>query len=180
MVNATAETSSQQDPIVRPRPRIATPLEDSLADARDLITQRRYAQAMTVLSPLFVTPPHSWEPWFWLGTAQLGLGQWEEARESFMGGLARDATAQLWVHHALASQQLDRPGEALESLRQAEMLAPQLPEVQLNLAYSLEMEGATPVAVEHYRMFLALTKDNKVYDGIREKVRRHLVRLATR
>ncbi len=180
-VNADAEASGQQPPLVRPRLRNVTPVEAALADARDLITQRYYAQAVTVLSPLFVTPSRTWELWFWFGTAQLGLGQWEEARESFLEGLARDAAVpQLWVHHALVSQQQGRPDEALAALRQAELLAPQLPEVQLNLAYVLEVQGATPVAVEHYRMFLALTKDNNVYDGTREKVRKHLLRLAIR
>ena len=178
-VNADAEASGQQPPLVRPRLRNVTPVEAALADARDLITQRYYAQAVTVLSPLFVTPSRTWELWFWFGTAQLGLGQWEEARESFLEGLARDAAVpQLWVHHALVSQQQGRLDEALAALRQAELLAPQLPEVQLNLAYVLEVQGATPVAVEHYRMFLALTKDNNVYDSTREKVRKHLLRLA--
>ncbi len=180
-VDVTADASSQQKHFDRPRLGNVTPMDAALAQARALITQRRYARAATVLSPLFVTPPGTWEPWFWMGTTQLGLGQWEEARESFMGGLARDAAVpQLWVHCALVSQQQGRQGEALEFLRQAELLAPQLPEVQLNLAYSLEVQGAAPVAVEHYRMFLALTKDNNAYDGTREKVRRRLVRLAIR
>ena len=181
VANANAEASGQQESLVRPQYRNVTPMDAALAHARDLITQRRYAQAVTVLSPLFVTPPRTWEPWFWFGTAQLGLGQWEKARESFMEGLARDAAVpQLWVHQALVSQQQGRPGEALESLRQAELLAPQLPAVQLNLAYALEVQGAAPVAVEHYRMFLALTKDNNVYDSTREKVRKQLLRLARR
>ncbi len=181
MRNADVEATGQRDPIVRPRPRNVTPREASLARARELITQQFYAQAVTVLAPLFVTPPHTWESWFWLGTAQLGLGQWAKARASFMEGLARDAAVpQLWVHHALVSQQQGRSGEALESLRQAELVAPQLPAVQLNLAYSLEVQGAESVAVEHYRLFLALTKDNHVYNGTREKVRKHLMRLATR
>ncbi len=181
VVNDNAEASGRQEPLVRPQLWNLTPMDAALVHARDLITQQRYAQAVTVLSPLFVTPPRTWEPWFWFGTAQLGLGQWEKARELFREGLARDAAVpQLWVHHALVSQQQGRPGEALESLRQAELLAPQLPAVQLNLAYALEVQGAAPVAVEHYRMFLALTNDSNVYDRTREKVRKHLLQLARR
>ncbi len=181
VVDATADASSQREPGVRPRPRNVTPMEAALARARDLITQRHYAQAVTVLSPLFVTPPRTWKPWFWLGTAYLGLGQLGKARELLREGIARDAAVpRLWVHQALVSQQQGRYDEALASLRQAELLAPQLPEVQLNLAYSLEMQGAMPAAIEHYRTFLALTKDNDLYNGTREKVRTHLVQAAVR
>jgi len=181
MVAATADASSQRNPVARPRPRNETPAEAALTRARNLIAQRRYARAVTVLSPLFVAPPRTWEPWFWLGTAYLGLGQWEKARALLKEGIARDAAVpQLWVHQALVSQQQGRHGEALEALRQAELLAPQLPEVQLNLAYSLEVRGPVSAAIEHYRTFLALTKDNVAYNGMREKVRKHLMRLAVR
>ncbi len=179
VADADVTAPGQREPLVRPRPRSAAPLDAAIVNARDLIAQRRYAQAVTVLSHLFATPPRTWEPWFWVGTARLGLGQWEEARKALVEGIARDAAVpQLWVHHALVSQQQGRPGEALESLRQAELLAPKLPSVQLNLAYALETQGAMPVAVEHYRMFLALTQDNNAYDTMREKVRKHLLRVA--
>ena len=76
-----------------------------------------------------------------------------------MEGLARDATVpQLWVQRALVSQQQGRFGEALDALRQAELLAPKLPEVHLNLAYALEVEGNRLVALKHYRTFLTLTE----------------------
>jgi Flp pilus assembly protein TadD len=143
------------------------------------IKKRRYARAVTVLQPLFVEPPEHWEPWFWLGTAQLGLSQWEKARASLVEGLARDATVpQLWVQRALVSQQQGRFGEALDALRQAELLAPELPEVQLNLAYSLDVEGNRLVAVRYYRMFLTLTEGQKAYHATRKKVLDRISRLS--
>lgn len=160
------------------RPRNATPGDVRLARARHLIHTRRYARAVTTLRPLFVTPPKTWEPWFWLGTAQLGLGQWEEARNSLVEGLARDATVpQLWVQRALISQQRGRFGEALDALRQAELLAPKLPEVQLNLAYSLEALGDRQAAVTHYRTFLTLTEGKRAYHATRKKVLDRIIRL---
>lgn len=172
-----APSSRQQKKNVS-RPRNATPGEVRLARARRLIQTRRYARAVTTLRPLFVTPPKTWEPWFWLGTAQLGLGQWEEARNSLVEGLARDATVpQLWVQHALVSQQRGRFGEALDALRQAELLAPKFPEVQLNLAYSLEALGERQVAVTHYRTFLTLTEGNHAYHATRKKVLDRIIRL---
>lgn len=159
--------------------RNATPFQVSLARAQHFITQRQYAQAVNVLEPLFVKPPERWEPWFWLGTAQLGLGQLEKAWASLVDGLARDATVpQLWVQRALVSQQQGRFGEALDALRQAELLAPELPEVQLNLAYTLDVEGNRLVAGKHYRMFLTLTEGKKAYHATRKKVLDRIGRLS--
>ena len=159
--------------------RNATPLQVKLARAQYFIKKRRYARAVTVLQPLFVEPPEHWEPWFWLGTAQLGLSQWEKARASLVEGLARDATVpQLWVQRALVSQQQGRFGEALDALRQAELLAPELPEVQLNLAYSLDVEGNRLVAVRYYRTFLTLTEGQKAYHATRKKVLDRISRLS--
>ena len=164
-------SSSQRKNRGSSRLRNATPFEIRLARAHSFIKQRQYAQAINILEPLFAKPPERWEPWFWLGTAQLGLGQLEKARASLVDGLARDATVpQLWVQRALVSQQQGRFGEALDALRQAELLAPELPEVQLNLAYALEVEGNRLVAVKHYRTFLTLTEGKKAYHATRKKV----------
>ncbi len=162
-----------------PRLRHATPYEIKLAHAQSLIKQRQYGQAINILEPLFAKPPERWEPWFWLGTAQLGLGQLEKAQSSLVDGLARDATVpQLWVQRALVSQQQGRFGEALDALRQAELLAPKLPEVHLNLAYSLEVDGNRFLALKHYRMFLTLTEGKKAYHATRKKVLDRISRLS--
>lgn len=162
-----------------PRLRNATPFEIKLARAQSFIKQRQYAQAINILEPLFAKPPERWELWFWLGTAQLGLGQLEKARASLVDGLARDATVpQLWVQRALVSQQQGRFGEALDALRQAELLAPKLPEVHLNLGYALDVEGNRFLALKHYRMFLTLTEGKKAYHATRKKVLDRISRLS--
>ena len=161
-----------------PRLRNATPFEIKLARAQSFIKRRQYAQALNILEPLFAKPPERWDPWFWLGTAQLGLGQLEKAGASLVEGLARDATVpQLWVQRALVSQQQGRFGEALDALRQAELLAPKLPEVHLNLAYALEVEGDRLVALKHYRTFLTLTEGKRTYQPTRKKVLDRISRL---
>ncbi len=173
-----AESPQRSETLLPPIPRNATPLEAKIVQAKYLIKKRRYGQAVTVLQPLFVKPPETWEPWFWLGTAKLGLGQWKGAEDSFLEGLARNATVpQLWVQRALVSQQQGKFGEALEALRQAELIAPQLPEVQLNLAYSLEVQGNLQRAVDHYHTFLALTEGKPAYHPARRKVLERVIRL---
>ena len=177
--NAHSASSGQRKNRGSPRLRNAAPFEIKLARAQSFIEQRQYAQAVNVLEPLFAKPPERWEPWFWLGTAQLGLGQLEKARAALVDGLARDATVpQLWVQRALVSQQQGRFGEALDALRQAELLAPELPEVQLNLAYTLEVTGDRLAAAKHYRMFLTLTEGKKAYHAIRKKVLDRISRLS--
>ncbi|MDT7042355.1 tetratricopeptide repeat protein [Candidatus Nitronereus thalassa] len=162
----------------KPRIHTSTPTEAKLIQAKYLIQKRRYGHAMTLLKPLFVTPPETWEPWFWLGTAYLGLEQFEEAEEAFLEGLSRNAAIpHLWVQRALVSQQRGLYGEAVEALRQAEMIAPDLPEVQLNLAYSLEAQGQVGVAVQHYQNFLNMTEGQPPYQAARKKVLERIIRL---
>lgn len=159
-------------------PQNATIAEAKIIQAKYLITKRRYRHALAVLQPLFVTPPETWEPWFWLGTAKLGLGEWKEAEASFVEGLARNAKVpQLWVQRALVGQQQGKFGEAVESLRQAELVAPEMPEVQLNLAYSLEMQGHIKKAVQHYHTFLTLTEGRTSHQPARKKVLERIIRL---
>ena len=177
--NADSASSGQRKNRGSPRLRNAASFEIKLARAQSFIKQRQYAQAINILEPLFAKPPERWEPWFWLGTAQLGLGQLEKARASLVDGLARDATVpQLWVQRALVSQQQGRFGEALDALRQAELLAPELPEVQLNLAYALEVTGDRLMAGKHYRTFLTLTEGKRAYHATRKKVLDRISRLS--
>ncbi len=179
MPHSHSASSVQRKNRVFPRLRNATLSEIKLVRAQSFIKHRQYAQAINILEPLFANPPERWEPWFWLGTAQLGAGQLEKARASLVDGLARDATVpQLWVQRALVSQQQRRFGEALDALRQAELLAPELPEVQLNLAYTLEMTGDRLLAGQHYRMFLTLTEGKNPYRATRKKVLDRISRLS--
>ena len=142
-----------------------------IVKARDLIQNQLYAHAVKVLEPIFHSPPEAWEPWFLLGTAELGLGHLEKAETHFMEGLTRDETIPyLWVQRALVEQQRGQYGKATDALRQAEFFAPDLPKVQLNLAYVLEIQGSTSTAVEHYRRYLSLTDGVPSYFATRKKV----------
>lgn len=136
-----------------------------------LVKKRSYGKAIEVLEPLFTEPPEEWEAWFWMGTAQMGLGRYEKAQEYFREGLARDETiAELWVQCALVEYQRERYSQALNLLHQALLLAPSLPQVHLNLAVTLESQAYSQSALRHYRQYLSLTKHNPSYLSIRKKV----------
>jgi len=156
-----------------PAPQMLHSLDDAerLSQGSSLVRKRLYLEAIEVLEPLFATPPEEWETWFWMGTAQMGLGHYEEAQEYFREGLARDETIpELWVQWALTEHQRGRYSHALNLLRQAELLAPTLPQVHLNLAFTLESQGNTSSALQHYRQYLSVTDRNRLYLSTRKKV----------
>ncbi|MDX1412330.1 MAG: tetratricopeptide repeat protein, partial [Nitrospirales bacterium] len=121
---------------------------ERLNQGSSFVRNRSYLKAIKVLKPLFANPPEEWEPWFWMGTAQMGLGHYEKARDYFRNGLKRDETIpELWVQCALAEHQRGKYTKALSLLRQAEFLAPTHPQVHLNLAFTLESQGNTSSAL---------------------------------
>ena len=153
--------------------------DQRLVKARLLIEQNDHAEAIRVLHPLFASPPSSWEPWFWMGTAQLGIGELDKAEEAFMEGLVRDdSVGYLWVQRAVVAQQRGHYGKAMDALRQAELIAPDLPEVHLNLAYNLEYQGNVRLAHRHYRQYLSLTEGQSTYHTVRRKVLERVLRLS--
>ncbi|GJL67115.1 MAG: hypothetical protein NPIRA05_20860 [Nitrospirales bacterium] len=165
-------SSTEVDPATRLSP------EQRILKARLLIEQQSYPEAIAVLQPLFVSPPASWEPWFWMGTAQFGLGELDQAEDAFMEGLVRDETVPyLWVQRAVIEQQRGEYGKAMDALRQAELLDPKLPEVQLNLAYNLEHQGQINLARRHYRRYLTLTDGQSNYHAVRRKVLERMLRM---
>ena len=152
--------------------------QQRLTRAQALIAQQSHAEALQVLNPLFATLPVTWEPWFWMGTAQLGVGNLDKAENAFMEGLVRDDTIpHLWVQRAVIEQQRGQYILAMDALRQAELLAPDLPEVQLNLAYNLEQQGNPKLARGHYQQYLSLTEGKPTYHAVRRKVLERVVRM---
>ena len=84
---------------------------------------------------------------------------------------------ELWVQCALAEHQRGKYSKALSLLRQAELLAPTLPHVHLNLAFTLESQGNTSSALRHYRQYLHLTNRNPSYLSTRQKVLNRILNL---
>src|SRR4051812_19163737 len=83
------------------------------------------------------------------------------AAASFFERLARLQPTEL-VHHINLGEvyrRLSRPHDAIESLRRAIALAPNLPELHNNLGLILEMTGQRGEASEHYRKAIALKPD---------------------
>ncbi len=153
------------------RGHLSKPSANRLQTAKELIQQREYEGAVSLLSPVFNDPPVDWEPWFWMGTALLGKGQLDQADQFFLSGMARnDKIPQLWIQRALVAQQRGDYQLAIYELRQAESLDGTLPHVPLNLGYAYEKLGNERLATQYYGKFLKLSEGNPVFFETREKL----------
>ena len=75
-------------------------------------------------------------------------------------------------------QQRGDHGTALQLLKEAQKLAPAMPEVQLNIGYSNDTMGDRLLeAKTAYKLFLDLTEGNSAYFTVRKKVMERLVSL---
>ena len=159
-------------------PTYALTPKQRMTKAKFLIRKRQYKEALKVLDPLFESPPSEWEPWFWMGTAHLGLRSLDQAETFLMEGLVRDdKVPHLWVQRGLVYQQQGKIEKAIGAFREAELLAPDFPEVHLNLAHVFESQGNGPVALKYYRRYLTLTEKTLKSRTIRKKVLDRIVGL---
>ena len=108
--------------------------------------------------------PERWEPWFWLGTAQLAQGQVAAAEASLeRAGKLNPKVAQIWVQRAIAAQERSDHATAVRLLNEARELEPKSPQIYLNLGYSNDSLGLTAEAEKSYLRFLSLTEGDGSY-----------------
>jgi len=155
--------------------------KQSSADVRVIYGQLnvqagKYEKAVSVLSPLLHQGVNDWQPWFWAGTAQLMLGDLEQAALLLNESLARNgSTPSAWVQRALVEQQRGKHSAALQMLYMADKIQPGLPSVLLNIAWSSEAIGDFSAAQGAYRSFLSATTNKPQFIKVRLKVIRHLL-----
>ena len=104
-------------------------------------------------------------------SSDLGLGELDNAEMYLEMGLAINGKVpQLWLQCAIVEQQRGKHEAALRILNEAEKLAPDIPEVQLNIGYSYDAIGNQKLSVRAYNSFLKLTEGNPAYMMVRYKV----------
>lgn len=119
-------------------------------------------QAQLVLLPLMLDENSGWQPWFWSGTAKLEEGLFEQARADLQQAAARDARVpDVWIQRAVVEQKTGNYIAAVQLLQVARQLAPDKPEIHLNLAFSNEQLGEFSSALKNYQMFLQTSADSK-------------------
>ncbi len=142
-----------------------------LKQARQLINIGSYSEAIDILKPIIDRQEETWDTYLLMGAAYLGLGEPDHAETYSEMGLAMNGKVpQLWLQCAIVEQQRGKHEAALRILNEAEKLAPDIPEVQLNIGYSYDAIGNQRFSVRAYNSFLKLTEGNPAYMMVRYKV----------
>jgi tetratricopeptide (TPR) repeat protein len=112
-----------------------------------------------------------------MGIALFRLDKIEEAIDAFKGALALDAkNIESYNNLGIVYKSVGEVEKARETFERALAMSPRNGEVHYNLAQLYESEGAWESAFIHYQQFLE-SSDSK-YEGLKEKVREHLLMLA--
>jgi len=146
--------------------------------AQEAVIDGNYKQAIQKLRPILFNHKANWEVFFWIGSAKLGLGQFNEADDYFNKALELNSDMpQVWTQRAIIAQERNNHIAALKFLHKAQKLAPTAPEIVLNIAYSNDALGDRNGAVFAYREYLSLTQDNTSYTQQRQAVSSRLSEL---
>ena len=154
-------------------------IKNEIKRAKHMINVGSYEKAVNILNPIIENYVATWKVYLLIGTAYLGLNELDKAEKYLDKGLAvTGKQPQLWLQRAVVEQQRGDHGTALQLLKEAQKLAPAMPEVQLNIGYSNDTMGDRLLeAKTAYKLFLDLTEGNSAYFTVRKKVMERLVSL---
>jgi len=142
-----------------------------IAYGRTLVKNSQAKEAIAILQPLAKNTVHDWQPWFWLGSAQLLEGDLDNAAFSLDEALAREGNiTSLWVQRAIVEQERGTPASALHLLQVADSLAPDDSDVMINYAYATELNGDMKKAIVMYKHFLQKTASLPKYGRLRSEI----------
>jgi tetratricopeptide (TPR) repeat protein len=126
------------------------------------IAQEAPAEAVRHLQYLVERDPGNVNIRFWLATARMNLGQFDEARQLFDSLLAENPNnVSTLIERGLLAVDLYQVGEAETYLRRALALAPNQPEVHLALSRCYHAAGKTEEAAKAYNKFTLLEAKRK-------------------
>ena len=155
----------------RPTPRPVN-IDEKISRAENYVMQGNYKSAIQTLKPQLKKFPDNWNLLFWLGSAQIGLHNFKQADVLLKRAQTINPNLpQLWTQRALIAQEQGDHVEALKHLFKAQDLAPNTPEIILNIAYSYEALGDKNGAAYSYKEFLRLTKDKPGYESLRQSAK---------
>ncbi|MFK8066737.1 MAG: tetratricopeptide repeat protein [Gammaproteobacteria bacterium] len=146
-----------------------------LTKGRLQVRNEQYDAALLTLLPLCTKQNANWKPWYWIGTAQLMLGQHSAAANSLDESLAREGTdGQIWLNRAIVEQESGDHQTALQLLSIANDLSPNDPQIILSIAYSNEALGDMEKALINYRKFLIQTQNSSEKNGLKNLIMTHI------
>lgn len=156
----------------------ADAVDDRIATAADALQRGDRATAIQLLEN-FQGGEDRWEVPFWLGTAHLLDGNFDDAALFLDDALALESElADLWVQRAVVAQERGRPQVALQFLEVAVQVDASSPLAYLNAAVAYESLGDTENARGAYGRFLRLAAEGGGTNRLRRLRRDVLDRIA--
>jgi Flp pilus assembly protein TadD len=148
--------------------------------ARIALSRGRYQQALSTLETLGPAPENRADIWLIKGSAQLGIGQLDQAENSFATAqtLAPD-NAQIAVQQAILRQERGDHVTALQILKGAAIRHPNVPEIFLNQGYSQQALGAVSDARRSFREYLNMTEGRSMFLQQRSVVKEWLAQVSS-
>ncbi|MEJ1296644.1 MAG: tetratricopeptide repeat protein [Candidatus Sedimenticola sp. (ex Thyasira tokunagai)] len=188
---AQPEAQAEVQPEPQPRPQfkpqqaaatliLSTVVDEAVDLARVALSRGQYQQALSALHTLKPVPDRRADFWLVKGSAHLGLGQLDMAESAFTSAQSlAPNNAQISVQRAIIKQEMGDHANALETLQDAAVRHPDVPEVFLNLGYSQQALGAMRDARSSFRIFLRLTEGRSLYSQQRTAVKQWLAQFRT-
>lgn len=142
---------------------------------RKQLQAEAYTEASKSAQALARDFPERWEPWFWLGTAQLAQSQMDAAESALEHAARLDPKGVgIMVQRAILAQERGDHAAAVRLLGEARDLSPKSPQIYLNLGYSNDALRLPAEAEKYYRQFLSLTEEDGAYSAQRKHVLKRL------
>jgi len=117
------------------------------------------------------------EPWFWVGKAELGLGNFDEAERHLTRATdIAPAFSEAWVLRGIAAQERGDHSLALKFLTEAQAISPNQADIYFNVGYSQDALGRREEADAAWRRFLDLARDKPRFAKQRAFVEQRFVR----
>ncbi len=177
-VNQQTDTTLPSEPSVDSLLLEEYAIKKQISRAKNLIMTGSYTEAIDMLKTIIGRSEGTWDTYLLIGTAYLGSGELDNAEAYLDMGLAINANIpQLWLQRAIVEQQRGNHEIALQILHETESIAPDMPEVQLNIGYSYDIIGNKNLSAKAYLSFLRLTEGNRAYMMVRHKILKRLQHL---
>jgi Tfp pilus assembly protein PilF len=131
--------------------------------ARDLVAQQRYSQAVQLLEETVRRYPRSLRARLALGYTWQQLGQAERAEQTLAEAVRIDPeSADAWFRLGCLQGLLERPREAVSSFRRTILLKPDHAGAHYNLGHFLKELGDVAGAADEFRAALRCRPNNEL------------------
>lgn len=169
------EVQAAGNPPISLKSQLLPSWSESLQSSKNQIEHGQYTEAIKTLEALQALD-NNWEIHFWLGTAYLLEGEFNDAAQSLDNALRQQSEiADIWVQRAIVEQERNNPSTALQLLSIAQQVDPSCAKAYLNAAYVYEQNGEFQIARDAYIHFLKLSSQDKLNRHLREQILSRLI-----